>query len=284
MWSYKLSRSVLKGTRNNGIMKLVWCSTQPAPATSATRIAHSTIDTSDVELFSKQMKDWWNPDGPMALLHTFNLLRVPFVRDGLVNTSQKDLQPLKDKKILDVGCGGGILSEGLARLGADVTGIDASKDLIALAHEHRNVDPKIANNKPIYINCTVEDHAKTVANHYDAVVASEVIEHVNNQELFVKSCIHALKPGGRIFITTPNRTRMSQLFVIFLSENVFNFIPKGAHQYEKFITPNELTFILERNDCHVELSYGILYNPVARTWDFSQYQHLQYAIQAVKLS
>lgn len=92
-----------------------------------------------------------------------------------------------------------------------------------------------------------QDHAKSVANHYDAVVASEVIEHVNNQELFVKSCIHALKPGGRIFITTPNRTKMSQFFVIFLSENVFNLIPKGAHQYEKFITPNELTFILERS-------------------------------------
>lgn len=92
-----------------------------------------------------------------------------------------------------------------------------------------------------------QDHAKSTSNFYDGIVASEVIEHVNNQELFVKSCVHALKPGGRIFFTTPNRTRWSQFFVIFFAENVLKTIPQGAHQYEKFITPNELTFLLERS-------------------------------------
>lgn len=244
----------------------------------------STIDAADVKFFSQRMKEWWNPNGEFRLLHSMNLIRVPFVRDGLVSASKKDLHPLRDKKILDVGCGGGILSEGLARLGAAVTGIDASKELIEIAEHHKHVDPKIAENKPKYIHSTVEDHAKTASNFYDGIVASEVIEHVNNQELFVKSCVHALKPGGRIFFTTPNRTRWSQFFVIFFAENVLKTIPQGAHQYEKFITPNELTFLLERNNCHVELTYGVTLNPVTGQWDFSQFQHLMYAIQAVKLS
>ncbi|KAF9423597.1 hypothetical protein HW555_001152 [Spodoptera exigua] len=245
---------------------------------------NSTIDAADVKFFSQKIKDWWNPKGELRLLHSMNLLRVPFVRDGLVTSTKKDLHPLRDKKILDVGCGGGILSEGLARLGASVTGIDASKDLIEIAEQHKHVDPKIAENKPQYINTTIEDHAKSASNLYDGVVASEVIEHVHNQELFVKSCIHALKPGGRIFFTTPNRTRWSQLVIIYIAENVLKTIPQGAHQYEKFITPNELTFLLERNNCHVELTYGITLNPVTGHWDFSQFQQLMYAIQAVKLS
>ncbi|XP_035450690.2 ubiquinone biosynthesis O-methyltransferase, mitochondrial [Spodoptera frugiperda] len=244
----------------------------------------STIDAADVKFFSQRMKEWWNPNGEFRLLHSMNLIRVPFVRDGLVSATKKDLHPLRDKKILDVGCGGGILSEGLARLGAAVTGIDASKELIEIAEHHKHVDPKIAENKPKYIHSTVEDHAKSTSNFYDGIVASEVIEHVNNQELFVKSCVHALKPGGRIFFTTPNRTRWSQFFVIFFAENVLKTIPQGAHQYEKFITPNELTFLLERNNCHVELTYGVTLNPVTGQWDFSQFQHLMYAIQAVKLS
>ncbi|XP_075975580.1 ubiquinone biosynthesis O-methyltransferase, mitochondrial-like isoform X2 [Anticarsia gemmatalis] len=248
--------------------------------------ATSTIDASDVELFSKEMDDWWNPNGSLSLLHRMNTIRVPFVRDGLVqcSTEERSLQPLKDKTILDVGCGGGILSEGLARLGAKVTGIDASKELIQVAQQHSHVDPKIAENKPTYHNITIEDHAKEFANHYDGVIASEVIEHVNNQELFVKSCVHTLKPGGRIFFTTPNRTRLSQFVVIFAAENILKFVPKGAHQYEKFVTPNELTFLLEKNDCHVESVFGIQYNPITNKWSFSQFQHLMYAIQAQKLS
>ncbi|XP_047025435.1 ubiquinone biosynthesis O-methyltransferase, mitochondrial [Helicoverpa zea] len=287
MWSQKLTRSILDKTKNTVFKVPRWkpiVSSRCLQTEGRTTQSQSTVDAADVEFFSKQMNEWWDPYGKMRLLHSMNLLRVPFVRDGLVNTAQKELYPLKDKKILDVGCGGGILSEGLARLGAFVTGIDASEDLIRVADEHKNVDPKIAYNKPVYLHTTVEDHAKKVSNLYDGVVASEVIEHVQNQELFVKSCVHTLKPGGRIFFTTPNRTRMSQFAVIFLGENVLKYIPQGAHQFEKFITPTELTFLLERNNCHVELTYGVTFNPVTGKWDFSEFQQLMYAIQAVKLS
>ncbi|KAJ8716606.1 hypothetical protein PYW07_003233 [Mythimna separata] len=300
MWARKLSRCVLDNTvyYRNATLKLPQCgilmSTQPSKMKEAKMETQSssliptantsTIDAADVDFFSKQMNEWWDPDGKMFLLHSMNMIRIPFIRDGLISTAQKELHPLKGKKILDVGCGGGILSEGLARLGASVTGIDASKELIRVAEKHKNVDPKIANNRPEYINCTIEDHARMVENHYDAVVASEVIEHVNNQELFVKSCIKTVRPRGKLFFTTPNRTRLSQFVVIFLAENVIKAIPNGAHQYEKFITPNELTFLLERNNCHVELTYGVTYNPITKRWDFTQYQDLMYAIQASKLN
>uniref|UniRef100_A0A2A4JEQ5 Ubiquinone biosynthesis O-methyltransferase, mitochondrial n=1 Tax=Heliothis virescens TaxID=7102 RepID=A0A2A4JEQ5_HELVI len=287
MWSQKLARNILDKTKNKVLKVPQWSpvvTSRCVQSESRTKQSNSTMDSSEVELFSKQMNDWWNPYGKMSLLHSMNLLRVPFVRDGLVNTGKKEIYPLKDKKILDVGCGGGILSEGLARLGAFVTGIDASEELIQVAEEHKNLDPKIAYNKPIYVRSTIEDHAKKVTELYDAVVASEVIEHVQNQELFVKSCVHTLKPGGRIFFTTPNRTRLSQFAVIYLGEYVLKCVPQGAHQFEKFITPTELTFLLERNKCHVELTYGVTFNPVTGRWDFSAYQQLMYAIQAVKLS
>ncbi|KAJ8723363.1 hypothetical protein PYW08_003275 [Mythimna loreyi] len=297
MWSKKLSRCVLDKAVNATLKFPQWGfvmskrslkSNEASPQSHATSMATaanaSTIDTADVEFFSKQMNDWWDPSGKLYLLHSMNMIRVPFVRDGLVSTAQKELLPLKGKKILDVGCGGGILSEGLARLGASVTGIDASKDLILMAEKHKVLDPKIANNRPEYINCTIEEHAEMLENHYDAVVASEVIEHVNNQELFVKSCIKTVRPRGKLFFTTPNRTRLSQFIVIFFAENIMRSIPKGAHQYEKFITPNELTFLLERNNCHVELTYGVSYNPITKRWDFCDYQNLMYAIQASKLN
>ncbi|CAB3254701.1 unnamed protein product [Arctia plantaginis] len=250
------------------------------------RHSHSTIDTVEVEVFSKHMSDWWNPDGKLALLHGFNALRVPLIRDGLVQcaTEERKLQPLKNIKILDVGCGGGILSEALARLGATITGIDASEDLIKIADEHKNIDPKIAKCKPTYIHTTVEDHVNKFACCYNCVVASEVIEHVNNQDLFVKSCVRALVPGGKIFFTTPNRTRLSQLVVILLAERMLKMVPDGAHEYEKFVTPTELSFMLEKNNCHVESTYGIQYNPLTKKWSFSTYQHLMYAMQAQKLS
>lgn len=247
---------------------------------------HTTVDTSEVNKFSEPTIEWWKPDGDFWTLHSFNTLRVPFVRDGLIQclTEQRELDPLKGKHILDVGCGGGIMSEGLARIGAKVTGIDASKEVIDVARTHADSNKKIETNKPTYHNTTIEEHAKCFPNHYDGVVASEIIEHVNNPQLFIQLCVHALKPGGRIFFTTPNRTRLSQFFNIFFAENVLKCVPRGVHQYEKFITPTELAFMLERNNCHVESTYGVQCNPINRKWSFTRFQHLMYVMQAQKLS
>lgn len=245
----------------------------------------TTVDTNDVEKHSQLVKQWWDPNGPMLALHSYNLLRVPFIRDGLVPPSfeRKSILPLSNKTILDVGCGGGILSEALARVGANVTGIDASKELVELATDHSQIDPKISINKPVYKCETIEDHAKEHTNHYDAVVASEILEHVADKELFIKSCVQTLKPGGKIFVTTPNKSRLTQFLGICVAEYVLKSVPKGTHEYEKFSTPNEVTFLLERNNCHVQIIYGLMYYPIINKWTWISSPMLAFAIQAVKL-
>ncbi|XP_045769643.1 ubiquinone biosynthesis O-methyltransferase, mitochondrial-like [Maniola jurtina] len=246
----------------------------------------STVDQSHVDKHSKLAKEWWDPNGKMMALHSYNLLRVPFIRDGLVHYEphERTLSPLSNKKILDVGCGGGILSEAIARLGANVTGIDASKELIELASEHSKIDPKLENNRPCYQCTTIEEHSQNFSDHYDAVVASEVIEHVANKELFLKSCVRAVAPGGKIFITTPNKTRLMQIFGIYVAEYILRSVPMNTHEYEKFTTPNEVTFLLERNNCHVQAIHGLMYYPIVNKWQWTSSTSFVFALQAEKLT
>ncbi|RVE43642.1 hypothetical protein evm_011726 [Chilo suppressalis] len=250
---------------------------------NALKNEHTTVKDEEIKKFSIQNEDWWSLNGPSKALHSMNEVRIPLVRDGLVQfpAEKRNPKPLKDKKILDVGCGGGILSEALAKIGAEVTGIDASKNLIEIAQKHSEENKRLIN-KPKYLCSSVEEHLNDHKDHYDGVVASEVIEHVDNKELFVKSCVSALKPGGRIFFTTPNRTRAAQILGICVSEYILNIIPKGTHNYDMFITPNELSFLLERNDCHVEMICGLFYNVLQDRWSFVKPQTLVYAIQAQK--
>ncbi|CAH2084696.1 unnamed protein product [Euphydryas editha] len=248
-------------------------------------VAAKTVDAADVERHSKQVYDWWDPNGSMKGLHTLNFIRVPLIRDGLVSCSlnERTPLPLSNKVILDVGCGGGILTEAIARLGAKVTGVDASKELIELAKNHSSLDPKLANNTPSYECTTIEEHSSLFTDHYDAVVASEIIEHVNNKEMFIESCVKALKPGGKIFITTPNRTRLMHIFGIIIAENILKILPQGTHEYDKLITPNEVTFMLEKNNCHVQLIHGMMYDPILNKWAWCSSTLFTYALQAVKL-
>ncbi|XP_075975267.1 ubiquinone biosynthesis O-methyltransferase, mitochondrial-like [Anticarsia gemmatalis] len=290
MWSRKISKCVFDntiGTTSKISLLGVWNSSRFIQSNKEVQDPNqpSTIDPSEVKMFSKYLNEWWDEKGVFALIHRLNPMRVPFVRDGLAQcpTEQKSSLPLKNRTILDVGCGGGILTEDLAKLGAKVTGIDASKELIQVAQEHSRTNPELAHNLPTYHNTTIEVYSKQYRNHYDAVVVSEVIEHVNNQELFAKCCIDTVKPGGKVFFTTPNRTWVSQFLVIFLAEDVLGLAPKGAHQYEKFVTMKELGSMLARNNCQVELTHGVLYNPITRKWYFSKYEKMWYAIQARKL-
>ncbi|XP_023954304.1 ubiquinone biosynthesis O-methyltransferase, mitochondrial [Bicyclus anynana] len=257
-----------------------------ATLNNKTAIKETTIDQSHVDKHSKIAKEWWDPNGKMIALHSYNLLRVPYIRDGLVieEPFKRTLTPLSNKKILDVGCGGGILSEAIARLGANVTGIDASSELIELASDHCKLDPKLVDNRPSYHCTTIEEHSQSFPDHYDAVVASEVIEHVANKELFVSSLVRAVKPGGKLFVTTPNRTRPMQILGICVAEHILRVVPVNTHDYEMFITPNELTFLLEKNNCHVQAIHGMMYYPVVNRWTWSSSTTFMYALQAEKLT
>ncbi|KAG8582290.1 hypothetical protein GDO81_007996 [Engystomops pustulosus] len=152
--------------------------------------------------------------------------------------------PLSGIKLLDVGCGGGLLSEPLGRLGAAVTGIDPLEDNIRTAEQHKSFDP-VLDKRVQYRNCSLEDMVEHGMESYDAVVASEVVEHANDLESFIQSCLQVLKPGGSLFITTINKTQLSYLFGILLAEKVMALVPEGTHDWDKFIAPVELERLLE---------------------------------------
>ncbi|XP_045768336.1 ubiquinone biosynthesis O-methyltransferase-like [Maniola jurtina] len=249
------------------------------------RCTHSTIDPKDFYQVNKKIPtSFWDPQGTFKALYRLNYIRVPYIRDSLVDVppGEKFSNCLKGKKILDVGCGGGFLSEALAMLGAEVTGIDPSEAAIENATQNRFKNKRLENNLPAYIWTTIEEYSKEYPEKYDVVVASEVIDHVANQELFVESCARTAKPGAKLFFTTINRTRLAQFFIIFVYEDVLKIVPKGVHEFDKFIKPNELKYMIEMNDCFVESTKGYVYYPLAKYWEWTKHTNCFFAIEAVK--
>ena len=247
-------------------------------------IKKSTVDLTTIDHHSKLSNNWWDRNGEMRALHALNPLRVQFVRDGLANTGIKaetPYLPLEGIKILDVGCGGGLLSEPLARIGAEVTGIDASSELISVAKEHAALDSNLSR-KLNYIQTNIEDFAPANNKMYNAIIASEVVEHVNEKELFLKHCIDTLKPGGSIFLTTLNKTLPAWLGGIIAAEHVLKLVPKGTHDWNKFVTPAEMQCLLEKCGCKTKLIHGMFYNPLKNEWFWVASRAINYAIHAVK--
>ncbi len=250
-------------------------------------MADSTLDESEVKKFKEMSAQWWDPRGPAAGLHAMNACRVPLIVDGLAATgkSKKNSDmPLEGLKLMDIGCGGGILSEPLARLGATVIGLDPCKENLETAKQHADQDEAIKS-RISYLPMTVEDY---LANHhnpsepFDAVVASEVIEHVNNPETFVSTCANLIDKDGSFFVTTINRTTRSWLGAIIVAENVLRLLPSGTHDWNKFITPEELKKMMETSDCHVRLVHGMMYMPVVNKFSWFFDTSINYALHAVK--
>ncbi|GLV31865.1 Coenzyme Q3 [Carabus blaptoides fortunei] len=214
----------------------------------------STVDNIEMSHFKMFASSWWDELGTMKGLHSMNVLRVPFIRDGLKHNGKLDAdcvstsKPLRNIHILDVGCGGGILSEPLAKLGANVTGLDACEELIECAKVHANYDSEIKGSLQ-YVHGSLEVFCTENKDRFDAVVASEILEHVDSQDLFLKSCIEVLKPGGSLFITTMNKTSLAWIGGILGAEYIFNFVPKGTHDWDKFVAPHEVQKMLEIKGC-----------------------------------
>ncbi|CAH0558048.1 unnamed protein product [Brassicogethes aeneus] len=226
--------------------------------------------------------DWWNTSGPIGLLHKMNTVRVPFVKDGMVNAgilTADDSCQTEIVNVLDVGCGGGILSEPLSKLSRKIklTGLDANAHFIKLAQEHAHQEGlDIA-----YVTSTIEDHASRHAGQYDVIVASEVIEHVTKKEEFLDACLKCLKPNGSIFMTTISQSKLANFVAIFMYENL-GLIPKGTHEIEKLITPADLGNMLKNLNCDTKNTQGYFYNLLTGRWNTTTNTDIFYCLHAIK--
>ncbi|NXI50740.1 COQ3 protein, partial [Chloroceryle aenea] len=246
--------------------------------------SHSSVDSAEMKKFQRLAHKWWDEEGEYSALHSMNDIRVPFIRDTLLSrTSHYHLgRPLSGVKILDVGCGGGLLCEPLGRLGASVTGIDPLEDNIRTADQHKSFDPVLAK-RIQYKSSSLEEMVEESMETFDVIVASEVVEHVADLEMFIKCCSHVLKPEGSLFITTINKTQLSYILGIVVAEKIMGIVPDGTHEWEKFVPPEELERLLESNGFSVKTVAGMLYNPLSGSWSWTESMSINYAVHAVKL-
>lgn len=230
----------------------------------------SSVDAADVERFERLGEDWWNPKGSMQALHKINPIRVVWVRDRIgthfssPDGGRRDLRkprPLAGLSVLDIGCGGGIFCEPFARLGANVTGIDPAPGNIAVARSHAEAGGLTID----YRATTAEEMAATGA-RFDAVFAMEVIEHVIDMAGFVKTACAMVRPKGLVFAATLNRTLKSFALAIVGAEYVLGWLPKGTHQWEKFVTPGELDEAMAAGGVEITDRTGVVYRPLIDDW------------------
>jgi 2-polyprenyl-6-hydroxyphenyl methylase/3-demethylubiquinone-9 3-methyltransferase len=242
----------------------------------------SSIDAAEVERFSRLASDWWDARGPMAALHKLNPVRLGYIRDKAAarfGRDPKKLDCLKGLRMLDIGCGGGLLSEPLARLGAQMVGADPAQENIAAASAHAQESGVAID----YRATTAEDLA-AVKERFDMVLAMEVVEHVSDVELFVKTCAAMVKPGGLMIAATLNRTFKSFALAIVGAEYVLRWLPRGTHQWDKFVTPNELEIAFERGGLQVTGERGVIYNPFSDRWQLSSDMDVNYMLVGERAS
>ena len=227
----------------------------------------TTIDPEDVARFSAIADEWWDPDGKFKPLHRFNPIRLHYIRDRICTHFGRDkqsLRPFAGLRLLDVGCGGGLISEPLARMGADVTGIDASERNIRTAQVHAEQCSLDIS----YRSTTVEEIAAT-GESYDAVISLEVVEHVADVDLFLDGCAALTADNGAIALATLNRTPKSFALGIVGAEYIMRWLPRGTHKWKKFVRPSELARGLRRNGITVEDISGLTFNPLNSEWQVS---------------
>ena len=245
-----------------------------------TQISLSTLDPSEVEKFSKLAAEWWNPKGKMGVLHKFNPVRLVWIKEQVCARFGLDpmqREPFKGLRFLDIGCGGGLLCEPMARLGATVVGVDPSEKNIRTAQVH-------ADEVELAIDYRVgkaEDLAEA-GELFDVILNMEVIEHVGMPQFFVKSCCAMLKPEGLMFVATLNRTLKSFGLAIIGAEYILGWLPKGTHEWEKFIKPEELREWLAGNGVTVKAESGVTYHPLTGEWRKAKDMDVNYMLVGQK--
>ena len=216
----------------------------------------NTINKKEIEKFSRIAEEWWNPQGKFKPLHKFNPIRISYIKNNILSSLKikNKKKPLQNINILDIGCGGGLLSEPMCRLGANVVGIDASEKNINVARFHAK-----KNNLNIKYFCASPETLKTKIK-FDVVLNMEIIEHVENVDFFLKSCAKLLKKNGIMFIATLNKTLKSYFFAILGAEYVLRWLPIGTHEWEKFVKPNDLIDMVKKYNLKLDARDGMKFN------------------------
>ena len=238
----------------------------------------NTINKEEIEKFSKIAEEWWNPTGKFKPLHKFNPIRISYIKNNIINTFKlkNKKKPLNKIKILDIGCGGGLLSEPMRRLGAEVVGIDASQKNINVAKIHAK-----KNNLDIKYYCNSPENFE-IKTKFDVILNMEIIEHVEDVNHFLKSSSNLLKKNGIMFIATLNKTLKSYLFAIVGAEYVLRWLPIGTHSWEKFIRPDYLIDISKKHNLKLDSLDGMKFNLIKDKWHLSSDKSVNYIGKFIK--
>ena len=232
----------------------------------------NTINKKEIAKFSKIAEEWWDPSGKFKPLHKFNPIRIKYIKENLFehfNLKQKE-KPLKGLNILDIGCGGGLLSEPMSRLGANVTGIDASEKNIKIAKHHL----KQSKLKISYFQSAPEKFTSNLK--FDVILNMEVVEHVNDVNEFIKTSSKFLKKSGLMFIATINQTLKSYIFAIIGAEYILRWLPIGTHEWDKFVKPEDLIRVCEKHSLKLKKIDGMTFNPIYDDWKVSSDKSVNY--------
>ena len=240
-----------------------------------------TVDEGEVAKFAALAKEWWNPTGKFRTLHKFNPVRLAYIRDHVAahfGRDPRNAKCLEGLRLLDIGCGGGLLCEPMARLGADVVGADPTRTNIEVARIHAE-----ESGVPVDYRATTAEALAESGESFDVILNMEVVEHVADVDLFLDTCASMVRPGGLMFVATLNRTAKAFALAIVGAEYVLGWLPKGTHEWDKFIKPEELERALVRNGMAIDDRTGVVYNLLADEWRQSRDMDVNYMLVASKL-
>ena len=239
----------------------------------------SSVNKKEIEKFSKMATEWWDPNGKFKPLHKFNPIRIRYIKENIIQNFKLKAKkrPLQKINILDIGCGGGLLSEPMTRLGASVTGIDASDKNINIAKLHAK-----KNQLNIKYLCSSPEKLK-IKKKFDVILNMEIIEHVEDINFFIRSCSKLLKKNGLMFVATLNKTLKSYVFAIIGAEYILRWLPIGTHEWEKFVTPEDLKSILLKNNLKLDKLDGMNFNIIKDEWSVSTDTSVNYIAKFIKV-
>ena len=238
----------------------------------------TSVNKKEIDKFSKIADEWWDPEGKFKPLHKFNPIRIKYIKENIINNFKlkNKFRPLSGINILDIGCGGGLLSEPMSRMGANVTGIDASDKNIKIAKLHSK-----KNKLKINYLCSSPEKLK-IEKKFDVILNMEIVEHVEDIDFFLKSCSKLLKKNGLMFVATINKTLKSYVFAIVGAEYVLRWLPIGTHEWEKFVKPEDLKKILMKYDLSLNKLEGMNFNIIKDEWSISRDLSVNYIAKFIK--